>query len=221
MAIRYWFGSVLIVLGAGLLADQIYPALEFGQWIARLWPLTVILLGVLLLLTKTATWLGGILILIIGGILQIAALGIMTENAWGLLWPSFLILLGILIVFRLGRPGVPLDKTQDVVNHFVIFSGLESRPRIANFRGGSATALFGGANIDLRESTLAKEGARLEVTAAFGGIDILIPKDWRLDLDGIPLFGGWSDKTFPPSSVEGPVLTVRCLAMFGGIDIKN
>jgi hypothetical protein len=61
----------------------------------------------------------------------------------------------------------------------------------------------------------------LELTAAFGGLDIILPKDWRLDIDGIPLFGGWSNKTISPSSSEGPVLKVRCLAMFGAIDAKN
>jgi predicted membrane protein len=107
------------------------------------------------------------------------------------------------------------------LDHFVVFSGMEVRPRISNFRGGSVTAAFGGANIDLRDSALAQEGARLELTAAFGAIDLIIPQNWKLDIDGIPLFGGWSNKTSPSSATEGPVLTVRCLAMFGGIDVKN
>jgi hypothetical protein len=221
MAYRYWFGSMLVLLGAALLADQLYPALDMGQWIGRLWPLAIILLGVLLLLTRTSTWIGGVFILIFGALLQIAALGIMGEKAWELLGPGLLILLGILVMFRLGRPGISGGTSQDTLNPFIVFSGLEIHPKMANFRGGSATALFGGATIDLRESVLSKEGAFLEVTAAFGGVDVVIPKDWRVDIDGLPFFGGWSNKTIPPSTTEGPVLKVRCLAMFGGIGIKN
>jgi hypothetical protein len=221
MAMRYWFGAVLVVVGAGLLADQLYPALEFGQWLAKLWPLAIILLGLIVLLTRISTWMGGIFILIFGGILQLTTLGIMGENVWGLLFPTLLILVGILVIFRLGRPAGLTGKSGDGLDHFIVFSGLDARPRIMNFRGGSVTVAFSGANIDLRESVLAQEGARLELTAAFGGIDLILPKDWKLDIDGIPLFGGWSNKTSPSASAEGPVLTIRCLAMFGGIDIKN
>jgi energy-coupling factor transporter transmembrane protein EcfT len=221
MAYRYWFGSILVLLGAALLADQLYPALELGDWIARLWPLVIILLGVLLLLTQTSTWIGGIMILLLGILLQIATLDIIGDRAWSLVGPGLLILLGVLVVFRLGRPGVSGGSAQDVINPFVIFSGYEIHPKIANFRGGSATAVFGGINVNLRESILAKEGALLELTAAFGGVDLVIPPDWRVDLDGLPFFGGWSNKTVPPSATEGPVLKVRCLALFGGIGIKN
>jgi predicted membrane protein len=221
MAYRYWFGSMLVVLGAGLLVDKMYPALDFGHWIGLLWPLAIILLGALLLLTRSSTWVGGILIIFFGGILQLIALGIMSENVWGLLCPSLLILMGILIVFRLGRPGIAGDRSADALNNFVLFSGMEARPQTANFRGGSVTAIFGGAEIDLRGATLAKEGALLELTAAFGGVNVTIPKDWRLDINGIPFFGGWSDKTSAAAPAGSPVLTVRCLAMFGGVEIKN
>jgi hypothetical protein len=222
MSMRYWFGAVLLVVGAGLLADQLYPALEFGLWLAKLWPLAIILLGLIVLLTRSSTWIGGIIIVVFGGILQLATLGIMGDNVWGLLFPALLILVGVLVIFRMGRPVVGLaGKSGDGFNHFVVFSGVNVRPRIANFRGGSVTAAFGGADIDLRDSALAQEGARLELTAAFGGINLILPTDWKIDIDGIPLFGGWSNKITPSISAEGPVLSVRCLAMFGGIEIKN
>jgi predicted membrane protein len=221
MAIRYWFGAVLVAVGAGLLAEQLYPALEFGQWVAKLWPLAIILLGAIVLLTRASTWMGGIFILVLGGFIQLIALGILSENVWGLLFPALLILVGILVIFRLGRTAGSVGKSVYGLDHFVVFSGMNVRPRISNFRGGSVTAAFGGANIDLRDSVLAQEGARLELTAAFGGIDLILPQNWKLDIDGIPLFGGWSNKTAPSASAEGPVLTVRCLAMFGGIELKN
>jgi predicted membrane protein len=164
---------------------------------------------------------GGIFILILGGFLQLSTLGVMGENVWGLLFPALLILIGVVVIFRLGRPAALSAKSGDTLEHFIFFSGMDARPRFANFRGGSVTAAFGGANIDLRESVLAPEGARLELTAAFGGIDLIVPSDWNLDIDGIPLFGGWSNKTSASVSADKPLLTVRCLAMFGGIDIKN
>ncbi len=221
MVIRYWFGAVLMVVGVGLLADQFYPALELGLWLARLWPLAIIALGLIVILTRASTWMGGIFILILGGFLQLTTLGVMGENVWNLVFPSLLILIGVLVIFRLGRPSVSSAKTGDTLENFIIFSGMDTRPRMTNFRGGSVTAAFGGANINLQESVLAQEGARLELTAAFGGIDLIVPINWNIDIDGIPLFGGWSNKTSNVLSADKPVLTIRCLAMFGGIDIKN
>jgi hypothetical protein len=221
VTLRYWFGSVLVLLGLGLLIDRLYPATEMGEWLARLWPLAIILLGVILLLTKATPWIGGIIILFIGGLLQIAACGVFPEYVWGLIWPSFLILLGVYVVFQFGRPGISGSRSEETLNRFVVFSGIDLRPQTSNFRGGSVTAAFGGANIDLRDVQPAKEGARLELTAAFGGIVVIVPREWDLDIDGLPLFGGWSNKTSPPSSGGGPLLSVRCLPMFGGIEVRN
>jgi hypothetical protein len=221
MAFRYWFGGVLVVAGLGLLADQFIPGLGLGLWIARLWPLAVIALGVLVLLTRTSTLLGGIILLIIGAILQFSVLGWLSDNVWGLLWPSFLILLGLLVVFRLGRPSLLVGEQNDVINSFGVFSGYGQRPQSQNFRGGSATAVFGGMRIDLTDSKPAKEGAVLELTAAFGGMTVFVPRDWKVEMTGLPLFGGWSNKTVAPSTENAPNLTIRCLVMFGGIEVKN
>ncbi len=133
MVIRYWFGGVLMVVGAGLLADQLYPAFEFGLWLAKLWPLAILILGLIVLLTRTSTWMGGMIILILGGFLQLVALGIMGENAWGLFFPALLILIGVLVIFRLGRPVVSSAKSGDMLDHFIIFSGMDARPRIDKF----------------------------------------------------------------------------------------
>ena len=221
MSFRYWFGAVLLAVGLGLLADQLYPALEIGNWLASLWPLAVVLLGLIILLTRSSTWIGGILILVFGVFLQLITMGILGEKVWDLFFPVLLILIGILVIFQLGKPFGSAVKSADVLESFIIFSGSHLRPLIANFRGGSATALFGGTEIDLRDSTQAPEGARLEVTAAFGGIDLILPKGWRIDIDGIPFFGGWSNKAESSAATAGPVLIVRCLVLFGGIEIKN
>jgi predicted membrane protein len=221
MSFRYWFGAVLLAVGLGLLADQLYPALEIGRWLAILWPLAVVLLGLIILLTRSSTWIGGTLILVFGLFLQLITLGILGEKVWDLFFPVLLILIGILVIFRLGKPVGLVAKSADLVESFGIFSGYHLRPQMANFRGGSVTAVFGGTDLDLRESTLAPEGARLEVTAAFGGIELILPKGWRIDIDGIPFFGGWSNKSEASAAVVGPVLAIRCLAMFGGIEIKN
>jgi predicted membrane protein len=221
MAIRYWFGSLLILLGVGALVDQIRP-FGFGALVSIWWPLAVILLGGIMLITRAAPLVGSIIVLGLGLLFQISTLGFYSGNIWDLIWPSLLILLGAGMMLRLGRFGVSSARTEDTVQHFVLFSGMETRYQSANFRGGAVTGVFGGADVDLRECKMADSGAVLDLTAAFGGVTIKVPGDWKVDVDGLPLFGGWSNHTvLATGSGSGPVLKVRCLAMFGGIDIKN
>ncbi|MBN1439582.1 MAG: hypothetical protein JW929_09245 [Anaerolineales bacterium] len=221
MAMRYWFGSVLVLLGGGLFLDRQFPELALGSWIARLWPLAIILLGAVILLTRSSTRIGGMIIVLAGVLLQILMLGILGGEAWGLAGPILLILLGALVLLRPRLPGGSAGKSHAPFQHFIVFGGMDIRHPSAEFDGGSATVLFGGIDLDLRSAVLAPEGGYLELTAAFGGIDVIVPKDWRLDIDGLPVFGGWSNNTNPAPVAEGPVLTVRCLAMFGGVEIKN
>lgn len=221
MAFRYWFGAILVALGLGLLADQFFPGLEIGFWLGRIWPLAIVVLGLVVLLTRTSTLLGGIILMVVGILLQFAVLGWLLESTWSLLWPAFLILLGVLVLVRFGRPGAATADSADAINAFAAFYGSEIRPQSANFRGGSATAVFGGIHIDLRNATPVREGAVLELTAAFGGMTVIVPREWRVELTGLPLFGGYSNKTVPSAAAGAPRLIVRCLAMFGGIDIKN
>ena len=62
----------------------------------------------------------------------------------------------------------------------------------------------------------------MDVTAAFGGVDLYVPRHWKVEVTGLPLFGGWGNKTQAFAKDEGaPVLRIKCLAMFGGVEVKS
>src|SRR6266511_2459578 len=48
--------------------------------------------------------------------------------------------------------------------------------------------------VELREAHIDGE-ATVDAFALFGGVDILVPKDWRVSLSGTPILGGYEDKT--------------------------
>src|SRR5699024_11621830 len=78
---------------------------------------------------------------------------------------------------------------------FSLFSGTEVRSRSKNFEGGSATAIFGGSEIDLRDAIISNAGATLDLSTIFGGITIYVPRNVQVQVTGIPSFGGWETKT--------------------------
>ena len=87
------------------------------------------------------------------------------------------------------------------------------------FAGGSLTAIMGGIDVDLREADIVG-GADLSVFTVWGGVEIKVPSTWRVQVNGLQLLGGWTDKTSPPLDPAAPVLRVHVTAIMGGVEIK-
>ena len=133
-------------------------------------------------------------------------------------------LAGLVIVARWGGRTISAGThTEDVVRSTAVFGGPKIVSTARSFRGGWLTAIFGGITLDLRGAQPAPEGASINATVAFGGIDILVPTGWRISLRTTPIFGGVEDKTdhsvTPPE--DAPVLHVDAVCLFGGVDIKR
>jgi predicted membrane protein len=62
------------------------------------------------------------------------------------------------------------------------------------------------------------EDCAIQVTAIFGGIDILVPQNVNVKVNPTCIFGGISNKT---KALDGaPTLYISGICMFGGVDIK-
>lgn len=103
---------------------------------------------------------------------------------------------------------------------FALFGGLERRSTAPDFRGGDITAMLGSCNIDLRGAGLASGRAVIDTFAFWGGIELHVPEDWAVEVQGTPLLGGFADKTRRPGS-PNKVLVVRGVALMGGVEISN
>lgn len=135
-------------------------------------------------------------------------------------WPAIIIVVGVRLLTRRSRPETPA-AADDRVDAFVAFGGTEVAPRSPRFTGGTVGALFGGADVDLRGS-VPDPGAELDVFAAFGGADVFVPEGWRVNVHGLPLFGGIENVTAHESLPEdAPVLDLRATVLFGGVEVKH
>ena len=101
-----------------------------------------------------------------------------------------------------------------------IFDGEDLANRSAAFRGGTSICWYGGQRLDLREATLAPDGATLRVRCLFGGLQVLVPETWRVQVRSIPIFGGVQDGSGGPDG-DGPLLTIEAACMFSGISIAT
>jgi hypothetical protein len=109
--------------------------------------------------------------------------------------------------------------------HVAVFGGADRRGRWRIATSSVAIALFGGVDLDLRSVSLEDPDAtEIDITgiAMFGGIDIIVPEGMEVETTGISLFGGKDCRLADvPPNPSLPVLRVRALVLFGGLDVRS
>lgn len=234
---KYFFGIILILLGVGFLLDQT-NVIEFSQIISMYWPSIIILIGISGLFERKSSKVGNYIVILLGVLLQLNKLEYLDYNIFNLFWPIILILVGLNIIFSKGvkthstnsNPNGDNEKNlekwsgnitlEDSIDSFVLFSGLETNNQSQEFKGGKGTAVFGAIELDLREAKLYNNEGYMELTSIFGGIEVFVPMGWRVEMSGVPIFGAWSNKTRLTSDSNAPILRIKCVVVFGGIDVK-
>jgi len=228
-------GLFIVAVGLGLLLDNlgIYPIGDL--W--RYWPVILIILGISKV-TESPYAAGKIW----GGLVFIVGCGFLANNlhlipnfhfGWELIWPLIIIYFGASLLLRGLGPGASWGhwssnaggrEMRPDFNYVAMFGGGKRRIESKEFRGGSAVAIFGGYNLDLRDAGMAGETATVDVNALFGGIDIRVPDTWQVEVRASAIFGGVDDKTVPPRTTSGvtpPKLIITGFAAFGGIVVKS
>lgn len=217
---RITTGIIILAIGVGALlgALNIFPFWDmFGNW----WPLLVIIAGLFVLLGDfRRNYIWGVAIVLVGVLLQLKASGVVNFNFFSLIVPIALIAAGLSVLLRAtNRPTLKAD-TNDVDDISVIFSGSTSKNKSQNYQGGRVTAIFGGAEIDLRDAKLTKE-ATLDVFVVCGGVELKVPRDWKVVSKAAPIAGGVENKSEGSDDHKGPVLVLTGTVALGGIEIKT
>ncbi|MDX1621020.1 MAG: DUF5668 domain-containing protein [Nitriliruptorales bacterium] len=215
---RALVGLALIALGAIFLLDQTGSA-DAGEIIRVWWPVLFFIAAALDFFARPARPISAAVFALLGASFLGVTTGVIDASVWAMMWPVAIIVLGVWLLVRRTPTSAAPPSEDEIVDVTVLFSGR----RVVNtghpFRGGTATAIFGGVELDLTGAELDAE-ATLDVVALFGGVDIEVPAGWHVRLDGPAIFGGHESHVRAPSTPDAPILRVRATAMFGGIDVK-
>ena len=112
------------------------------------------------------------------------------------------------------------DADSDVFSLVAAMDGVEFASRSSALRAGSGTAIMGGISLDLSEAELATS-ANLELTAITGGIEVVVPSTWRVEMITTTFAGGSENLTDPDATQVGaPLLVVDARTFFGGVSIR-
>ena len=218
-------GLLVVGMGVLFLLDNL-DILNFRHAIG-FWPLAFIVAGCVALFgngSRSSNYMGGVLVAI--GVLMVAGRMGFFYVSWGTLWPLVMIALGGLVLYRslgpgrVAREGVAAGASPDnVVDIVAVLGGFERRVSTQDFRGGEITAVMGGCALDLRDASIVKE-AVINIFTVWGGINIKVPPDWTVVLNGTPVMGGFAEKTArPPDASKRLVITGY--AIMGGVEVRN
>lgn len=211
---RALLGIILVIIGTFFLLDNLGYGIDLPWYVFR-WPMVLILIGVINLAIGN---LRGALILI--GLGAVFYLDIFDVLSIGQLWPVILILVGLGFLLRKGRMSVPAESAEDYIDEVTILSGSEKLLKSDDFQGGKITSLFGGSKIDLRGSKI-KDTASIDIFCMFGGIEIQVPADWKVNTNATAILGGFSDERKNIAEPSNGTLIIKGFVMFGGAVLKN
>src|SRR5262245_28067177 len=219
----------LIVMGVGLMLTLDNFGILDSRRFWQLWPLILVALGLVKLghWARTGGQPDGLGLLAVGLALLLLNFHVLQFRQ---LFPLFLLGAGGLILAkavwgeRSLRPGdetgaAPETGTDALIDAFVVMGGVKKASSSPAFKGGSAFAVMGGVEIDLRQASI--DGAAvLDTFAMMGGIEIKVPESWTVEIRGNALLGAFEDGTRRPPD-ETKRLIVTGFAMMGGIEVKN
>ncbi len=111
------------------------------------------------------------------------------------------------------------DEDSDEFRVAAVVGGKRFRSRALRLRAGSVLAWVGGVELDLRAATLDATGATLDVAATMGGVQIMVPAGWAVDVDEHAMAGGVEVRVTGPDDLpdDAPTLNVRATARMGGV----
>ena len=222
---RIFWGLLLIVLGLLFLFDQM-GKLDFGDLVGRYWPVVFILIGVSILLSNNFQNVGsGIFFILFGAFFLLIRMRIFDHSLWHYAWPLAIIGVGVWILFR---PAFHPDKkkipemTADDLAISQVLSGTSRKIESQNFKGGKAEVVLGSAELDFSAAKLAGGQATLHLSVVLGNIELTVPREWQVVLEGNPVLGSIEShkKTVPDAEKTG-TLFIKGSAVMGSIEVKG
>jgi predicted membrane protein len=218
--IRSITGIIITAIGVGALLGAL-NILPFWSWFGTLWPLLVVLGGVFILIGDfRRNWIWGTIFVTVGALLLLKTLDVLDFNFFSLIIPVVIIGAGLSVLINSHNRTRIDSSSKDADDISVIFSGSETKNKSNDYKGGKVTSIFGGASIDLRDAKIVKE-ASIDMFVMFGGVELKVPRDWKVVSKVAPIAGGVENKSEGSDDHKGPVLVLTGTVALGGIEIKT
>ena len=208
----------LAVMLAGLVLALDSLGLVDGGVFFRFWPLALVAVGVVKLMSPSRHGSSAIVWIVAGIAFLLVTLGRMS---FGGVWALIIFAVGANIAWKAFRPPAVPRESSSALDIVQFMGGTKTVVTTPDFKGGQATAVMGGCEIDLRSASM-PEGrpAVLDTFAFWGGIEIKVPDDWEVVSQGNAVLGGFVNNARSLPGARRRIV-VTGLAIMGGVEVKN
>ena len=220
--IKTLIGLLIILFAVVILLRNMEIIPYIRMW--AFWPVFLIVIGISQVMSPSEsrqTLSGGVFIVV--GVLFLLNNMDIIYFRFRDLWPFILLLIGFGIL-RHSLLGSKLSGSDnDFLNLTFILGGGDHKFNSKSFQGGKVTAIMGGGKIDLRDADIVGDEIFFDIFAFWGGVELMVPQSWQVNMRALPILGGAENKTSPDPNDTSPVkrLTIRGTAIMGGMEIKN
>lgn len=224
---RIIIGIILVIVGLFLMLRNtgIFP--HFIDHVIFSWQMLLVAIGLVVTLGSAGGRTAGVIMMAVGGFFLIPMIFRETFDI-NMFWPSIFIIVGIIFIASKRKGWNSVSTAPQVGDDYIdlvhIFSGGERQIVSENFKGGKVTAVFGGSEIDLTKARLAPGVYELELACVFGGTTIIVPDDWNVKIEVVPVLGGFTDgrKLHPGRTIDmSRQLVIKGAIVFGGGELKS
>jgi predicted membrane protein len=110
------------------------------------------------------------------------------------------------------------NEASDEFQVAAIMGGKKFESHAKDLKSGAAITSMGGIELDLRDATLDSGGARLELKTTMGGIQVVVPEDWAIDVDQESLASEFDVNVTPHEQLpeDAPKLHIHAVTRMGG-----
>jgi hypothetical protein len=102
-----------------------------------------------------------------------------------------------------------------------LMSGFERTGNWVVPRYHTAVAIMGSGQLDLTQARFAEAVATISVFTIMGGVEILVPDDITVRVQGFGFMGGFDHRATGDGPPGAPVVTINGLALMGGVEVKR
>lgn len=220
--IKALIGLVIIVFAVVILLQNMDLIPYINMWI--FWPVFLILIGLSQVLRprESRQTLSGGIFIVVGLLFLLNNMDIIYFRFRDL-WPFILLLIGFAILRQAMIGPKSGESENDFINLTFILGGGDHKFNSKSLRGGKVSAIMGGGKIDLTDADMVEDEVFFDIFAFWGGVELIVPQTWQVNMKGIPILGGAENKTGPDPNGTAQVkrLTVRGTAIMGGMEVKN
>jgi predicted membrane protein len=140
-------------------------------------------------------------------------------------WVAFIEIIGFVVGQIITRKLTKGDETSDEFQVAAVMGGKRFESRALDLKSGTVITSMGGIELDLRDATLDQGGATLDLRATMGGVQVIVPKEWAVEVDKKSVAGGFDVKVTPLEDLpeDAPRLHVHAVTRLGGgvVTTKN